>query len=91
MYVSSSLDHFLSTRDRTNIRAVKLITANSCCALLKNYMQFFYVIFLGWVMLPHPQATSTDIGGPRTSDLSIERRRRTQFTTVLLKSQNKSF
>ena len=51
--------------------------------LLKNYMQFFLVIFLGWVMLPHPQATSTDHGGPRTSDLSIERRRRNHFTIVL--------
>ena len=40
--------------------------------LLKNYMQFFLVIFLGWIMLPHPKATSTDHGGPRTSDLSIE-------------------
>ena len=50
--------------------------------LLKNYMQFFLVIFLGWVMLPHPQATSTDHGGPRTSDLSIERRRRNHFTTA---------
>ena len=37
--------------------------------LFKNYMQFFFlVIFLGWVMLLHPQATSTDHGGPRTSD-----------------------
>ena len=27
--------------------------------LLKNYMQFFLFIFLGWVMLPQPQATST--------------------------------
>ena len=45
-------------------------------------MQFFLVIFLGWVMLPHPQATSTDHGGPRTSDLSIERRRRNHFTTA---------
>ena len=50
--------------------------------LLKNYMQFFLVIFLDWVMLPHPQATSTDHGGPRTSDLSIERRRRNHFTTA---------
>ena len=33
-------------------------------------------------MLPHPQATSTDHGGPRTSDLSIERRRRNHFTTA---------
>ena len=52
--------------------------------LLKNYMQFFLVIFLGWVMLPHPQATITDHGGPRTSDLSIERRRRNHFTTAPL-------
>ena len=35
-------------------------------------------------MLPHPQATSTDHGGPRTSDLSIERRRRNHFTTAPL-------
>ena len=41
-------------------------------SLLKNYMQFFLVIFLGWVMLPRSQATSTDQGGPRTSDLSRE-------------------
>ena len=50
--------------------------------LFKNYMQLFLVIFLGWAMLPHPQATSTDHGGPRTSDLSIERRRRNHFTTA---------
>ena len=50
--------------------------------LFKNYMQFFLVIFLGWVMLLHPQATSTDHGGPRTSDLSIKRRRRNHFTTA---------
>ena len=30
-------------------------------------------------MLPRPQATSTDHGGSRTSDLSIERRRRNHF------------
>ena len=39
-------------------------------------------------MLPHPQATSTDHGGPRTSDLSIERRRRNHFTTAPLKDQS---
>ena len=33
-------------------------------------------------MLPHPQAASTDHGGPRTSDHSIERRRRNHFTTA---------
>ena len=42
----------------------------------------FWLIFLGWVMLPHPQATSTDHGGPRTSDHSIERRRRNHFNTA---------
>ena len=31
--------------------------------LFKNYMLFFGY-FLGWVMLLHPQATSTDHGGP---------------------------
>ena len=36
------------------------------------------------VLLLHPQATSTDHGGPRTSDLSIERRRRNHFTTAPL-------
>ena len=35
-------------------------------------------------MLLHPLATSTDHGGPRTSDLSIERRRRNHFTTAPL-------
>ena len=50
--------------------------------LFKNYMQFFVVIFLGWVMLLHPQTTSTDHGGPRTSDLSIERGSRKHFTTA---------
>ena len=35
-------------------------------------------------MLPHPQATSTDHGGPRTSDLSIERPRRNHFTIAAL-------
>ena len=33
-------------------------------------------------MLLHVQATSTDHGGPRTSDLSIERPRRNHFTTA---------
>ena len=33
-------------------------------------------------MFPQPQATSTDHGGPRTSDLSIESRRRNNFTTA---------
>ena len=33
-------------------------------------------------MLLHPQATSTNQGGPRTSDLSIEGRRRNHFTTA---------
>ena len=41
-------------------------------------------------MLPHPQATSTDHGGPRTSDLSIERRRRNHFTTAPPKSGQSS-
>ena len=47
-------------------------------SLLMNYMHFF----LGWVMLPHPQATSTAHGGTRTTEISIERRRRNQFTTA---------
>ena len=33
-------------------------------------------------MLPHPQATSTDHGGPHTSDLTIERRGRNNFTAA---------
>ena len=45
----------------------------------------FLVIFLDWVMLPHPQATSTDHVGPRTSDLSIEMRRRNYLTTHFTK------
>ena len=52
----------------------------------------FLAIFLCWVMLLHPQARSTDHGGPRTSDLSIERRRRTHFTTarvIILKNLKK--
>ena len=49
--------------------------------LVKIYMQFFLAIFLGWVMLPHFQATSTDHGGPRTSDLSIDRGRCNHFST----------
>ena len=44
--------------------------------LFKNYIQFFWFFFWAGVMLFHPQATSTDHGGPRTSDFSIERRRR---------------
>ena len=51
-------------------------------SLVKIYMQFFLAIFLGWVMLPHPQARSTDQGECRTSDLSIERWRRNHFTTA---------
>ena len=39
--------------------------------LLKNYMNFF------WLFL-----TSTDHGGSRTSDLSIEKPRRNHFTTA---------
>ena len=33
-------------------------------------------------MLLHPHATNKDHGGPRTSDLSIEKLRRNQFTTA---------
>ena len=36
-------------------------------------------------MFPHPQATSTDYGGLRTSVLSIEKRRRNHLTTSLQK------
>ena len=49
--------------------------------LLREYMHFL-VIFLGWVMLPHLQATSTDHGGPQTPDVSIERLRPNHFITV---------
>ena len=42
----------------------------------------FLVIFLGWVMLPHPQTTSPDHGGSRTSDLPIERLKRNLVTPV---------
>ena len=52
------------------------------CPCLRTTCNFFLVIFLGSVMLPHPQATSTDHGGPRTSDLSTERRRRNHFPTA---------
>ena len=41
-------------------------------------------IFLGWVILPHPQATSTDHGGPRTSYHLTERRRRYHFIATLI-------
>ena len=64
--------------ERTNTRAVQLITVNRCCAHV-------WLFFLGWVMLLHSQATSKDHGGPRTSDLSIERRRRNHFTAAPLK------
>ena len=37
--------------------------------------------FSGLGNVASPQATSTDHGGPRTSDLSFERRRRNHFTT----------
>ena len=40
-----------------------------------NYMQFFLVIFPGFVMLPHPQTMSTDHDGPRTYNHSNESRR----------------
>ena len=40
------------------------------CPWLK-YTCSFLAISLGWVMLPHPQVTSTDHDGPRTSDLSL--------------------
>ena len=56
------------------------------CPCLRTTCNFL-VIFLGWVLLLYPQATSTDHGGPRTSDLSIERRRPNQFTTAPQKSQ----
>ena len=51
------------------------------CPCLKPICSFL-VIFLGWVILPHYEATSTDHSGPRTSDLSIERRRRNHFKTA---------
>ena len=56
------------------------------CVCLRTSCNFL-VIFLGWVMLPHPQATSTDHGGPRSSDLSIEKQRRKHFTTAPTSSQ----
>ena len=60
-------------KDRNNIRAVKSFTENRCYALLKNYKQFFVVFFLPGCS---PSiVTSTDHGWPRTSHLSIERRR----------------
>ena len=40
-------------------------------------------------MLLHPQATSRDHGGPRTSDLSIERQRRNQSREELSKTANR--
>ena len=42
-------------------------------------------------MFPHPQATSTDHGGPRTSDHSRERRRRNDFTAAPLNTIIKNF
>ena len=53
------------------------------CPYLRTTWNFF-AIFLGWAMLLHPQATSMDQSGPRTSDISIERRRRNHFTTTPL-------
>ena len=38
-------------------------------------------------MLPHPQATRTDHGGLRASDLSIRRRRLNHFTTAPSKTE----
>ena len=35
-------------------------------------------------MLPHSQATSTDHAWPKTSDISIEKRRRNHFITAPL-------
>ena len=49
----------------------------------------FFVIFLSWVMLPHPQAISTDHGGPRTSHLSIDRHNHFTTATLSTLSMNK--
>ena len=46
---------------KANIRAVQLVITNRYVPLFKNYMHFF-CFFLGWVILPHPHATSTDHG-----------------------------
>ena len=53
--------------------------------LVKISMFIFSVIFLDCVMLPQPQAMYMDHGGPRTSDLSIERQIRNHFTTTSTK------
>ena len=41
------------------------------------------VIFLGCVLLLHPQATSRVDGGPRTSDFSIERQNLTNSPPLI--------
>ena len=51
----------------------------------------FLAIFRGWLLLPHPTATSRVHNGPRTFELPIERRRRNHLTTaphVILKATN---
>ena len=53
-------------------------------ALLSHWLRFtclFLVIFPDWIMLSRPQSMSTDHGGSRTSNLSMENRRRNHFTT----------
>ena len=42
-------------------------------------------------MLPRPQATSTDYGGPRTYDLSIDKQRRNRFKAATLHHRNVFF
>ena len=65
------------------MRAVQLFTESRCCSLRSTCT--FPGIFPGWIMLLHPQATSTDHAGPQTSDLSIEKRRRNHFITAPMK------
>ena len=53
-----------------NIRAVQLITENRCLRSTNNFLVIFRIML------------GADHVGPRTSDLSIESRRRNDFTAA---------
>ena len=76
--------HNLSTKERTNILAVQLLTENRCCTPGYDIHAFFcYCFGLGYNI-----ATSTGHVGPRTSDILVERQIRNHFTTTLFYHRN---
>ena len=71
--ICSLLRPFIHKRKDQNMSVQLIITTQltAVVPLLRIYMHLFLVVFLGWAMLPHPQTTSTDHGGPRSSNFRL--------------------